>query len=77
MKNSGYLVETKEGKPGRTYHSKGLVNGKIPVHLATEFQEFPENPKNPEGKKFTVAVGWSETAVLCDPKILKCVGMID
>lgn len=77
MKNSGYLVETKDGKHGRTYHSKGLINGKIPVYLATEFREFPKNPKNPEGDKFTVAVAWSDTAILCDPKTLKSVGMID
>ncbi len=29
----GYLVETKSGKTGRTYHSKGLVNGKVPVYI--------------------------------------------
>ena len=33
MKDSGYLVRTKEGKKGRTYHSKGLIKGKIPVYL--------------------------------------------
>jgi hypothetical protein len=32
-KNSGYLVETKTGKRGRTYHNKGMINGKIPVYL--------------------------------------------
>ena len=30
---AGYLVETKEGKQGRTYHSKGIINGKVPVYL--------------------------------------------
>ena len=32
-KDSGYLVETKTGKKGRTYHREGLVNKKIVVHL--------------------------------------------
>lgn len=32
-KNAGYIVKTKTGKMGRTYHSKGLINGKIPVYL--------------------------------------------
>lgn len=31
--NSGYLVETPLGSRGRTYHSKGLVNGKVPVYI--------------------------------------------
>jgi hypothetical protein len=32
-KDSGYLVETKSGKQGRTYHREGLVNKKMVVHL--------------------------------------------
>ena len=35
---SGYLVKTKSGKVGRTIHEKGLINGKVPVYLATQFQ---------------------------------------
>lgn len=31
--NSGYLVETKSGKRGRTYHREGLVNKKTVVHV--------------------------------------------
>ena len=31
--NSGYLVKTKSGKEGRTYHIEGLVNKKTIVHL--------------------------------------------
>lgn len=29
----GYLVEHKSGKVGRTIHSKGLINGKVPVYI--------------------------------------------
>lgn len=29
MKNPGNLVITKTGKRGRTYHSKGVINGKF------------------------------------------------
>lgn len=32
-KDSGYLVETKTGKKGRTYHREGLVNKKMVVHI--------------------------------------------
>ena len=32
-KNAGYLVETKNGIQGRTYHCEGLVNKKIIVHI--------------------------------------------
>jgi len=31
--DSGYLVETKTGLKGRTYHREGLVNGKAIVHI--------------------------------------------
>lgn len=30
----GYLVETKTGLKGRTFHRDGLVNGKCVVHTA-------------------------------------------
>ena len=32
-KDSGYLVETKTGLNGRTYHREGLVNGKTVIHI--------------------------------------------
>lgn len=32
-KDSGYLVKTKTGKEGRTYHREGLVNKKMVVHV--------------------------------------------
>jgi len=35
-KDSGYLVKTKSGKEGRTYHRDGLVNKKMVVHLDVE-----------------------------------------
>jgi hypothetical protein len=34
--DAGYLVETKTGKEGRTYHREGLINGKMVVHIETE-----------------------------------------
>lgn len=33
---SGYLVETKDGKTGRTFDNKEFVNGKVQVFLETE-----------------------------------------
>jgi hypothetical protein len=35
-KDSGYLVETKTGKEGRTYHREGLVNKKMVVHIKND-----------------------------------------
>jgi len=35
-KDSGYLVKTKTGKEGRTYHIEGLVNKKMVVHVETD-----------------------------------------
>ena len=33
MKKAGYIVETKTGKTGKTYHHEGLVNKKRIVHI--------------------------------------------
>jgi hypothetical protein len=38
-KDSGYLVETKSGKQGRTYHREGLVNKKMVVHIEVDGKE--------------------------------------
>ena len=35
-KNAGFLVETKTGLKGRTYHHEAPVNGKTIVHLEDE-----------------------------------------
>jgi hypothetical protein len=35
-KYAGYLVETKTGQKGRTYHSRSLIKGKVPVYLEIE-----------------------------------------
>ena len=40
----GYLVKTRTGKTGRTYHSKGLVNGKMPVYIDGEEKPLLCNP---------------------------------
>ena len=31
--DAGYLVKTKTGKEGRTYHKDGLINDKMVVHV--------------------------------------------
>jgi hypothetical protein len=61
--NAGYLVETKDGKQGRTYHAKGLVNGKVPVYLL-------------EGDT-KIRIKFSDCAILCDPKSLTIQGYLD
>ena len=47
-KNSGYLVETKSGKQGRTYHRDGLVNKKTVVYITENGKEIKMlcEPKN-------------------------------
>jgi hypothetical protein len=37
--DSGYLVETKTGKQGRTYHRDNKVNGKIVVYIDVDGKE--------------------------------------
>ena len=38
-KDAGYLVETKMGKKGRTYHREKLVNGKMVVYTEVDGKE--------------------------------------
>jgi hypothetical protein len=38
-KDSGYLVKTKTGKEGRTYHREGLVDKKMVVHVDIDGKE--------------------------------------
>lgn len=67
-KRSGYIVETKNGKLGRTIHEKGLINGKVPVYLATKIHE---------DLNMKVPLLFSDKAILCDPGTLKHIGFID
>jgi hypothetical protein len=45
-KDAGYLVETKKGKKGRTYHREGLINKKTVVHIEGEKLPMLCDPKN-------------------------------
>jgi len=38
-RDAGYLVKTKTGKEGRTYHRDGRVNGKVVVYVEIEGKE--------------------------------------
>jgi len=38
-KDSGYLVKTKSGKEGRTYHRDNLVDGKLIVYIEVDGKE--------------------------------------
>lgn len=38
-KDSGYLVRTKTGKTGKTYHRDGLVNKKMVVYVNVDGKE--------------------------------------
>ena len=76
--NSGYLVKTKTGKQGRTYHNKEMINGKIPVYLLMchicggEGEHTSDCGANIGG--FSMV---SDKAMLCSPDSLKLIGFID
>lgn len=65
---AGYIVTTKTGKLGRTYHYRGLINCKVPVFLADEIKQ--ENG-------IEVPITYSDRAMLCDSKTIKITGFID
>jgi hypothetical protein len=41
----GFMVETKRGLIGRTYHKDGLINGKMAVHIDDKPMPVLCNPK--------------------------------
>jgi len=45
-KNPGYIVETKTGKVGKTYHREALVNKKQVVHIEGEKLPMLCDPKS-------------------------------
>lgn len=62
MANPGSIVVTQKGKKGRTYNSKGIINGKVPVYM------FENNEVTGKSDKM---------AILCKPESLKVIGFID
>ena len=78
MKNTGYLVKTKYGKSGRTYHDKGIINGKVPVYLNICSICGGEGEHTIEcGAKIGGFSMVSDKAILCSPETLYVVGFID
>lgn len=78
-KGSGYLVETKTGLLGRTYHSEKMVNGKVRVYLLDEPQ-LELFKKNDFLKQVAFKKSSSKNVplkMLCDPHKLKVKGFID
>lgn len=66
MKNPGMLVETKDGKIGRTFNADPLINGKVKVYLLNEQTFNPKRDNNGVPLK-----------LLCNPSTLKIKGYID
>ena len=69
-KNTGYIVELKDGRKGRTIHNKPFVNGKVPVYLCVE-----SKPTSVDGVE--TCVKYSFDAILCEPRTLTPIGFID
>lgn len=72
-KKSGYIVKTKHGKLGRTFHEKGIVNGKVPVYVATK----TVIKKLSDGDTIEVPTEYSDKAILCSHEGLTQIGFID
>lgn len=69
MGNPGYAVKLSDGRTGRAYHNKGLVNGKIPVYLDKD---------TVTGKHgHSIAISYREQAILCRKETVTIVGYID
>ncbi len=68
---SGMIVRTKAGKLGRTFHSKGIINGKIPVYLATKIK------KHKLGDILDIPIEYDTKAILCKLETLTIEGYID
>ncbi len=66
----GMIVKMKDGSQGRTYNSKGMINGKVPVHVCIK-------KKTTHIPGLDVCVEYSSTGILCDPKSLTQIGFID
>jgi hypothetical protein len=64
----GYHVKLKDGREGRTYHSKGEINGKIPVYLCEEFKDVGA---------LKICTKYKEQAILKEKKDLEIIGFID
>ena len=64
--NAGNIVLTKNGKRGRTYCNDLLINGKVPVYLAEEYNDKDNYFEFSETKK-----------LLCSPESLTIIGYID
>jgi hypothetical protein len=74
MKNPGYLVKTPDGRIGRTKNRDGLVNGKVPVYIATEMVKVEAEGERPA---FEFPKSFAETGTLFNLSDLTSVGMID
>lgn len=63
----GYIVRTKDGKIGRTYHEYDQIDGKVQVYLCTKTREI-------DGQ--IIPETFDKTGLLCDPGKLKIIGKI-
>jgi len=76
--NSGYLVKTQSGKQGRTYHNKGLINGKVPVYLVMCHICGGEGEHTSDcGATIGGFSMQSDKPILCKPETLKIIGFVD
>lgn len=70
--STGKIVELKDGRTGRTFDYKGLVNGKVPVYLTKSTRVYKTDKIS-----WVIPEDFQEQAILCDPSKIKVTGLID
>lgn len=74
-RDGGYLVETRTGVKGRTFHSKDLINGKLQVFRELQ-HTLNKLDQAAQGAKEAIQE-FSTQAMLCDPDTVNIYGFID
>jgi hypothetical protein len=77
MKRPGYLLKTKTGKKGRTYHDEEPVSGKIRVHLLQCHICGGEGDHNGDCGARGPLIAVSGIKLLCEEESLQITGFID
>lgn len=63
-KNPATLVKTKTGRIGMVKSSMPLLNGRVPVYMATKFEDH-------------TPVEFAVNGTLCNPETVEVIGFID
>jgi len=75
----GKIVQNGQGKVGRTYEGKEVVNGKVAVYFMKPVpaEQVPTKGKHLDMATMIARADWEPIAKLCAPSTLKTIGYID